>query len=260
MSTGINPYATPKAHVEDQAQAMEAGALRETPQSVDAGQGLAWISEGWRLFSASKGAWIGILIVYIVLLLVSSFIPFASNVLNPILLGGIMLGCRALDQGEEMGVGHLFAGFSKNVGSLVLLGVLMLVFILVVAVIAGVLTIGGAAGIALASGKGDPSVIAGAGAEAIILFVLVLLALGLPIMMATWFAPALIVLHDVPVLQAMLLSFKGALRNIIPFLLYGIAMLVLMLIAMIPLGLGLLVLGPVMFASIYASYKDIFEE
>lgn len=259
MSTGINPYATPKSHVEDQTQAMEAGALRETPQSVDAGQGLAWISEGWRLFSASKGAWIGILIVYIVLLLVSSFIPFASNVLNPILLGGIMLGCRALDQGEEMGVGHLFAGFSKNVGSLVLLGVLMLVFILVAAVIAGVFTIGGAAGVALL-GKGDPSTILGAGMAAFLLFFLVFLALVLPISMATWFAPALIVLHDVPVIQAMLLSFKGALRNIIPFLLYGIAMLVLMLIAMIPLGLGLLVLGPVMFASIYVAYKDIFEE
>ena len=135
----------------------------------------------------------------------------------------------------------------------------MLAFILVAALIAGIFTIGGAAGIALL-GKGNPNALLGAGFAAVMLFILVLFALLLPISMATWFAPALIVLHDVPVLQAMLLSFKGALRNIIPFLLYGIVLLVLTAIAMIPLGLGLLVLGPVIFASIYAAYKDIFEE
>lgn len=259
MSTEFNPYAAPKSHVEDQMHEIAAGALREAPQSVGVGQGLAWISEGWRLFSASKGVWIGILFVYLILLFIASLIPLVSNVLNPVLLGGIMLGCRALDQGEEMGVGHLFAGFSKNIGSLLLLGLLMLAFILLAAVVAGVFTIGGAAGIALL-GKGDPSVIAGAGVTAIMLFVLVWFALILPISMAVWFAPPLIVLHDVPVLQAMLLSFKGALRNIMPSLLYGIVLMVLTLLAVIPLGLGLLVLGPVVFASVYAAHKDIFEE
>jgi hypothetical protein len=34
---------------------------------------------------------------------------------------------------------------------------------------------------------------------------------------------------------------------------------VLMIIASIPYGLGLFVLVPTLFASIYASYKDIFE-
>jgi len=33
---------------------------------------------------------------------------------------------------------------------------------------------------------------------------------------------------------------------------------VLMIVATIPLGLGWLVLGPVLAASIYASYKDIY--
>jgi uncharacterized membrane protein len=32
------------------------------------------------------------------------------------------------------------------------------------------------------------------------------------------------------------------------------------IVAMIPLGLGLLVLMPVFFASVYASYRDIFFE
>ena len=38
----------------------------------------------------------------------------------------------------------------------------------------------------------------------------------------------------------------------------GIIGLVITLIAMIPMGLGLLVSAPLMFASMYVSYKDIF--
>jgi uncharacterized membrane protein len=53
-------------------------------------------------------------------------------------------------------------------------------------------------------------------------------------------------------------SFTGCLRNIVPFLVYGVVMLALSLIASIPLGLGWLVLGPVLAASLYTSYKDIY--
>jgi uncharacterized membrane protein len=56
----------------------------------------------------------------------------------------------------------------------------------------------------------------------------------------------------------MRLSFFACLRNMLPFTLYGIISAVLLLIAMIPLGLGLLVMIPTMTASLYVSYKDIF--
>ena len=50
----------------------------------------------------------------------------------------------------------------------------------------------------------------------------------------------------------------GCLKNFVPFLLYGVVLLVLCFVAAIPLGLGFLVLGPVAIASIYAGYRDIF--
>jgi uncharacterized membrane protein len=59
-------------------------------------------------------------------------------------------------------------------------------------------------------------------------------------------------------LDAMRLSFFACLRNMLPFTLYGIISAVLLLVAMIPLGLGLLVMIPTMTASLYVSYKDIF--
>jgi uncharacterized membrane protein len=53
-------------------------------------------------------------------------------------------------------------------------------------------------------------------------------------------------------------SFTGCLRNIVPFLVYGVVMLGLGIVACIPLMLGWLVLGPVLAASLYTSYKDIY--
>jgi uncharacterized membrane protein len=87
---------------------------------------------------------------------------------------------------------------------------------------------------------------------------LVALALLVPLLMAYWFAPALVVLRNMTAMEAMKLSFVGCLRNIWPFLVFGVIAFVLTMIAMIPFGLGMLVLVPVLNASIYLGYKDIF--
>jgi uncharacterized membrane protein len=91
-----------------------------------------------------------------------------------------------------------------------------------------------------------------------VLSLLLALALAVPVYMAIWFAPALIMFHDVKPLDAMKLSFFACLKNIVPFLLYGIILMVLCVVASIPFGLGFLVLGPVIVGSIYAGYRDIF--
>ena len=84
------------------------------------------------------------------------------------------------------------------------------------------------------------------------------LAAFLPVLMAIWFAPALIVFRNTPPIEAMKQSFTACWRNTLPLLVYGVATLVLSFIASIPLMLGLIVLLPVLVCSIYASYKDIF--
>jgi uncharacterized membrane protein len=77
-------------------------------------------------------------------------------------------------------------------------------------------------------------------------------------MMAYWFAPALIAMEGMSALSAMKLSFLGCLRNILPFLLYGVLALVMFFIGAIPVGLGLLVVMPVMTASMYTAFRDIY--
>jgi hypothetical protein len=53
-------------------------------------------------------------------------------------------------------------------------------------------------------------------------------------------------------------AFSALLQNIAPFLVFGVISFVLAIFASIPMMLGWLVLGPVLTAATYASYKQIF--
>jgi uncharacterized membrane protein len=76
--------------------------------------------------------------------------------------------------------------------------------------------------------------------------------------MAVWFAAPLVVFHGHGAVDAMKGSFSGCLKNILPFLLYSVILMVFLFVAAIPLLLGWLVLWPVIAASVYTSYKDIY--
>lgn len=228
-------------------------------RTVAARRGWSWIAEGWALFKKQPGVWIGILVVLLLINIVLAFIPvvgsLASFLLGPVFGGGILLGCRAMEQGGELGMGHLFAGFRERFGPLVLVGVLNLVATVVIVLVAALIT-----GVSLFSMTGGmiPHSMSPAAAIAVLLAVLIVVALQLPVIMAVWFAPALVAFHGKDAVAALKESFLGCLRNVIPFLIYGLVILGFAILASIPLGLGWLLLGPVLAASIYTSYKDIF--
>lgn len=92
----------------------------------------------------------------------------------------------------------------------------------------------------------------------ILLAWLIALGLMLPVVMAMWFAPPLAVFNELGVFDALKASFVGCLKNTVPFLIYGLILLGFAVLASIPLCLGWLVLGPVIGASIYTSYRDIY--
>lgn len=254
-----NPYRPPDAYVDDVSSPADEGTFIESGRSVPAGQGWAWIAEAFELFKKRAGAWILTGVVFGVLVIGLSFIPIVGWVLTtllfPLAMGGIMLGCRELQRDGGFGVSWLFAGFQNRAGDLVVLGVLSILGWLVV-FIPVFLVIGAAMFRALFLG-GDPSAIAGFGTT-VALGMLMMLALSIPVYMALWFAPALVVFRERTPMQAVRESFFACLKNIVPFLIYGIVMLVLVIVASIPFGLGLIVLGPVILASVYTAYRDIF--
>lgn len=253
-----NPYAAPRAYVQDAGTAL-AGEFIAEGQSVPAGNGWAWIRDGFAMFRQQPGTWILIVIVFIAIAFVTGVIPFvgslALQLLTPVFTGGIMLACRQLDEGGEISVGALFAGFSNRGGQLVLLGLVGLLAIVLIVMATGLVF--GIGGLALFS-DGATDQRAAIGFATMMLALLVGLALSLPVYMALWFSPALIVLNDLPLGAAIKASFSGCLRNVVPFLVYGVVLFVFLVLAMIPALLGLLVMLPVLFASIYTSYRDIY--
>jgi uncharacterized membrane protein len=238
-----------------------------TPAPVAAGNGLVWWQEGWRLFTLSPWVWIAITLAFLVILILLHLVPligsFASTILTPVLAAGMMAGCNAQDRGGEITINHLFSGFSEKLGSLVVLGLVYLAGTVVIVCIVAAIAIAsiGMSGIG-ALMTGDPAraaftMLATLGFGAV-LAVLVGTLAALPLMMAYWFAPALVMLRNDDPLAAMKASFFGCLANIWPMLVYSLIGIALAIVATIPLGLGWIILAPVFAGSIYASYKDIF--
>jgi hypothetical protein len=226
---------------------------------VEAGRGWDWIASAFALFKKQPGIWILLLLVYFACYIAIALVPLfiggiANLVLTPVFGAGIMLGCKALEEGGKLEIGQLFAGFKRNTSNLVVLGVLTLVGWVAVLLVVS-LVIGGGSFWALL--RGDAAGFVGLGIT-LLLAILVGLALATPLYMALWFAPALIALNDIAPVEAMKASFSGCLKNIVPFLVYGVVVIVLTVIAAIPFGLGLLILVPVVVASIYTGYRDVF--
>jgi uncharacterized membrane protein len=234
------------------------GDYRFGGRTVAAGRGWDWIAEGFALFRKQPGIWILMAVALAVLFILISLVPlvgsFASALLFPIFGGGLMLGCRDLERGGPFEFEHLFAGFRRKTGDLVLVGAFnlfawVLIFFAVASVIGG--------GVFMGVMRGG---IEGAGISIAAMLIALLLVTGLsmPLYMATWFAPVLIVLQDMSAAAALKASFFACLRNWLPFLVYSLVLLVLGIVAAIPAGLGYLILVPVLTASVYTAYRDIF--
>ncbi len=89
--------------------------------------------------------------------------------------------------------------------------------------------------------------------------VLVGLALYTPLLMATWFAPALVVFRDFSPVNALWWSLWTCFANWRPVLLYSLAMSVIAALAiLIPFGLGLLVFLPWAMTSTYFAFTQQF--
>ena len=245
------------------------GPGRREPRSLAAGQGAAWWSEGWQVFMAAPGTWIGIVVVMLLLVIALAFIPIIGTIIQtalmPVFAGGIALGCHALAKGRPLTVGTLFDGFSGGrFMPLFIIGLLYLAAMFVVWIVIAAVILGVAGGAGLFSAiSADPSQMGAAllGSLRMTALVIAPLALvaGAAILMAYWFSPALVVLNGEEPIAAVQKSFRACWQNLGAVAVYGLIFIGLAIVASIPLGLGWLVLGPVAAGSWYASWRETFD-
>jgi len=210
---------------------------------------------------------IALALLWVVSLIIPVLGPMLFNLMSPVLFGGLMIGCRALENGEPLEFAHLFAAFRQQAAPLVTIGGVYLVGTIIVVGIVLVIAGGSMPPSGLPKTGMDMEALRAA-ARSMALAFAVGAAVYLPLLMLIWFAPLLVVFDGLAPVAAMRLSFAACVRNMLPFLVYSAAIVLLWLVLSLPAVLGaiggLLVIAllvasiPVLICSIYTSYQDIF--
>jgi hypothetical protein len=231
-------------------------------KALGAGAALEWISEGWNLFRIAALMWIVLMILLFIAAIVVAFIPFLGSlvwqVLTPVIAGGLVLGCFALEEGGELELEHLVAGFKRNFTNLAIVGLLYTVGVVVVLAIFAMF-VGFSLLPALLAGDSDNALgaVAAMGGGLLVATTLVTL-LSILLGASVWFAPALVIMHNVHPMEAMKASFLAVIHNFLAALIFAVVMFVLAILAAIPFGLGFLVWMPLLITASYRAYRQIF--
>lgn len=237
-------------------------------------RGWGWLRDGLMLWRRSPALLSFVAFGYLLVLLVISIFPLIgqpiASLLMPVLSLGVFNACRAIDDGRKVGPEVLFSGFKSNVQSLVTIGGIYLVASLVVLLLTALVDDGGLLKAMTGGQVDDATVTAPSFAGALLLAV----ALSTPVVMAYWFAPVLAGWWGISAPKAMFFSFFACLRNWRPFLAYAVGLVIFgAIVPGIVIGvIGLvsptlatvltvplpLIMIPVVFASFYASARDVF--
>ena len=248
-------------------------------QTLPASAGWNWILAGFAIYRRNPILLSMLVLAYWFTVLLLNVLPVigavAASLLIPGLSVGLMQASRNLERGQPIGMQTLFGGLKQNTRTLLALGALYLALTLAVLGISA-LADGGEMVSFMLSGK--PADAQDIEESNFFLPALIVMLLMTPVMMAYFFAPVLAAWHELTVGRALFFSLVACWLNWRAFLAYGVALLLvagvipgLLLGALLALFPGaqsfvtalitmpmVLAVAPAIFASFYASYRDIF--
>lgn len=248
-------------------------------QTVPAAAGWRWIGAGFMIFRRNPPLLSMLVIAYWFTLIFLNILPIigalAASLVVPGLSVGLMQASRNLERGQPVGLQTLFGGLKENTRTLLALGALYLFCTLGILGVSALVDGGDMLRYMLASSRAERAPFDDADFTLPGLVVLLLL---LPVLMAYWFAPVLAAWHRLPMAKSLFFSFIACWMNWRPFLTYGLGLLIVagvlpglllgILLLLFPAAQSfitgivtvpmLLIIAPAVFASFYASYRDIF--
>jgi hypothetical protein len=243
---------------------------------VETRRGALWLAEGWRLFRAAPLGWLALVFAYWIMMTLASVVPIigvaAASVMVPAFSVGFMAAARAASRRAPVELGLLFEGFRHHRNSQLILGVLYFACLALLLAATMLIDEGALANWMLTGKRPDDEILQ---SDAFLSALLLAAALYAPVLMMFWFAPPLAAWHGIAPLKALFFSFFACLLNWRPFVAYGavsalfglvlpLLLLLLLMLASFKIAATslifplLLVLLPTLFASFYASYRDIF--
>lgn len=224
-------------------------------RTVPPRQGSQWIADAWALFRVRPAVWIALGAIDLVVSIILGSIPFAADltsVFTVIWAGGMASAAEQCRTTGFVRITDAFDGIRAKFQPLFAASV----FALLVALICDFAG-GHAPGSLQLTGPISPGAATTAEAWLAGLIYVVAAVLGA---MALWLAPPLIVLNGVAPVEALKASFSAACHNAWPSLVYGLIVVGFVLAALLTLGIGLLVLAPLVYLSTYAACRDVFPQ
>ena len=190
-------------------------------------QGMVWLATAYRMFKAYRLAWVVLVLAYFLLLLLLRVVPFigpyAMTVMKPVFAVGLLAAAWTQERGGRPAFAQLFQGFRANLWSLLAIG-LFFVAGITLAVFASSLVDGGKLLELMASGStmSEAQLAAALSDSQLQLGMVFSALLSLPVVIATWWAPALVVFQDAGSGAALAASLRAALANWKPLAVYGL--------------------------------------
>jgi hypothetical protein len=236
-------------------------------REVDPLRLFAWLAAGWRAAGKQPVLWLSIVLLCADFTTLLSFLPLLQPLavfLAPLMIGALMFVQEGISRDEPVSVRDTCAAISRHSNALCMIGLYAAALIAIGYVVMlatfnvslmastaanGVhnlsISYGGASGL-----RGTFEAMAGASIYAIAAA-------------AACFAPALVILHEMTPLDAMIASLSGALRNwsltLGCFVVVAVAVLFM---PMMPLAVRAFVVTPMWTAlpllAIYGAYRDVF--
>ena len=247
--------------------------------TVPAKNGWFWLVKGFALFRKNPAMWLFLVFAYWIAVALLGQVrylgPAASTVLLPAFSVSFMVMCAVLDRGGILQPALLLSGFRQRPSTLIALGAL---YLLAIVFVLGITSLADSGALLqwMLSGQ-EPSVDAFRDGSVSRAMLLAMLA-GTPVVMAFWFAPVLAAWNRMGAAQSLFYSFFSVWRNWRAFFVYGSALALggvvfligLTVAALVTQGqvqalrfVGLMItllMLPTLFASFYASYRDIFPD
>jgi uncharacterized membrane protein len=237
---------------------------RLTVARPGAAEGAVWLRESWRLFKLAPIAWMGMTaLVFLVMLLLGNYLHAGLvEILSPFMVAGFMAGSQAAQRGEPVTFLALGEGFKRSAAALLGIGVIYFAGTLALDYLARQISGTGIEQLALMA-RQDPASIdpeqARVALEQSLPGLLTVMLLMTPLLMATWFAPALALFNGFNALNSLWWSLWATAVNWRPMAMYVAVFMPLGLIAvLIPFGLGLLVFLPMFLIATFLAYRAMF--
>lgn len=239
--------------------------LLPKPRRCGAGAGIAWIRKAFDMFKQNIGVWIGMTVAMFAIMVVLTIVPLfgiLSGLVVIIFIGSFMQAAAIQERGERLKFEYLFSAFSTHLKPLLILTLLYMVSIAVFFILTfwgmHLLSVSNFLEVWVAL---DDIGIRSSGQWVVMLYMLIALLPMILLSMAFWFAPALIVLHDMAAMTAVKKSLQACLKNWLAFLVFGVVGGLLSVVLMVfTLGIGFLLVMPMMLLVYYASYRDIWTD